>query len=127
MRNNLLSTLWLPPQLRKQQQLENGQISRHPQSKPSITPELKTLLRICACPVQLMSMMDRKPEILVTVDMSVESMSHCQTQRVSLSDYELSEDEWTESESESLAELEGDELEDNLQSLREEVQQLSVY
>jgi hypothetical protein len=42
------------------------------------------------------------------------------------SDYELSEDEWNDSETESLAELEGDELENNLQSLREEAQWLSM-
>jgi hypothetical protein len=42
------------------------------------------------------------------------------------SDYELSEDEWNDSETESLAELEGDELENNLQSLREEAQWFSM-
>jgi hypothetical protein len=41
-------------------------------------------------------------------------------------DLEPVEDEWEDSDTESLAELEGDELEDNLWSLREEVEQLSV-
>jgi hypothetical protein len=97
--------------------------NRHPQSKPSITPEI-TVENI-AENLCLPSPID--------VDDGCEDFDDCGYVggvNVSLSDsesdYELSEDEWTESESESLAELEGDELEDNLQSLREEVQQLSV-
>jgi hypothetical protein len=42
------------------------------------------------------------------------------------SDYELSEDKWDDGETESLAELEGDELENNLQNLRQEAQWFSM-
>jgi hypothetical protein len=40
--------------------------------------------------------------------------------------YYESANEWEDSDIESLAELEGEELEQNLQSLREEVEQLSA-
>jgi hypothetical protein len=42
------------------------------------------------------------------------------------SHYEPSEDEWENSDTESLAELEGDELEQNLQNLRKEAKRLSA-
>jgi hypothetical protein len=53
-----------------------------------------------------------KMKIAVSVDM-LESIPHGVE-----SDYPLSEDKWEDSDTESLAELEGDELENNLQSLR---------
>ena len=95
--------------------------NRHPQ-KPSPSP--KITIEIIA--------EDHLPSPLI-VDDPEQDLDECgYTGGVNVSwsdsesDYKLSEDEWNDSETESLAELEGDELENNLQSLREEAQWLSV-
>jgi hypothetical protein len=96
--------------------------NRHPQ-KPSPSPEITIEIIIeDPCP----------PSPLIVDDPEQDSDKCGYTGGVNVSwsdsesDYELSEDEWNDSETESLAELEGDELENNLQSLRDEDQWLSV-
>jgi hypothetical protein len=96
--------------------------NRHPQ-KPSSSPKI-TFEIIAEDPPCLPSP--------IIVDDPEEDFDECgyaggvNVSSDSESDYEPSEDEWMDSDTESLAELEGDKLENNLRSLREETQQLSV-
>lgn len=97
--------------------------NRHPR-KPSPSPEIT--IEIIA------EDLPRPPSPIIIVDDPEEDFDECgyaggvNVSSDSESDYEPSEDEWMDSDTESLAELEGDELENNLRSLREETQQLSL-
>ena len=95
--------------------------NRHPQ-KPSPSPEITIEIIAEDCPPS--------PLIVDDLEQDLDECGYTGGVNVSWSDsegdYEPSEDEWNDSETESLAELEGDGLENNLQGLREEAQWLSV-